>query len=134
MSMVARLRVGPDGSTRGHNLDDTKCDNCGVQLSPTSARFARQWTEIMRRHLRFRSGPIEIGERFSGNDLVLLAAMVGGVLVRAGKIATDWRCDEIMVAVTAGEASPNGSDVYCGVISALPTSSIFAAPRNGRRC
>jgi DNA-binding CsgD family transcriptional regulator len=69
---------------------------------------------------------IEIGERFGNNDLVLLARHgQGRVLVRAGKIADGLALfDEIMVAVTAGEASPIvAGDVYCGVISAC--SDIF---------
>ena len=72
------------------------------------------------------SQAVAIGERFGDNDLVLLARHgQGRVLVRTGKVAEGLALfDEIMVGVTAGDASALVvGDVYCSVISAC--SDIF---------
>ena len=64
---------------------------------------------------------VTIGQRFADNDLVLLARHgQGRVLVRTGRVAEGLELfDEVMVGVTAGEASPIVmGDVYCSVISA----------------
>jgi DNA-binding CsgD family transcriptional regulator len=69
---------------------------------------------------------VAIGRRFGDTDLVLLARHgQGRVLVRTGKLNEGLELfDEVMVGVTAGEASPAVvGDVYCSVISAC--SDVF---------
>jgi DNA-binding CsgD family transcriptional regulator len=61
----------------------------------------------------------EAGERFGDRDLFALAVhQQGHLLVKLGRVAEGLALlDEAMVAVTAGELSPNVSGiVYCGVI------------------
>jgi tetratricopeptide (TPR) repeat protein len=63
----------------------------------------------------------EIGERFGDPNVVTLARLgQGDCRIRLGEAATGMKLlDEVMVAVTAGEASPLLSGlVYCAVISA----------------
>ena len=63
----------------------------------------------------------EIGRRFGEQDLVLLGRQgQGRVLIRLGKTTEGMALlDEVMVAVTAGEASPMiVGDLYCSVVEA----------------
>ena len=128
MSMSGEVARGTGWLARARRiLDDAKCDDCDVHgylLIPSAIRATMDGDHTTA--FETFGQAIEIGERFGNNDLVLLARHgQGRVLVRAGKIADGLALfDEIMVAVTAGEASPIvAGDVYCGVISAC--SDIF---------
>ena len=108
-------------------LDDAKCDDCDVHgylLIPPAIRASMAGDHAAALEALKRA--VDIGERFGDGDLVLLARHgQGRVLVRMGNLADGLALfDEIMVAVTSGDASPIvAGDVYCSVISAC--SDIF---------
>jgi DNA-binding CsgD family transcriptional regulator len=103
-------------------LDDSGCGDCvvhGYLLIPAAIRAISE-SDAETAFATFGQA-VAIGQRFGDNDLVLLARHgQGRVLVRTGRVVEGLELfDEVMVGVTAGEASPIVvGDVYCSVISA----------------
>jgi DNA-binding NarL/FixJ family response regulator len=103
-------------------LDESGCADCAVHgylLIPAAIRAMAAGDGATA--LANFGQAVAIGQRFDDNDLVLLARHgQGRVLVRTGKVAEGVELfDEVMIGVTAGEASPVVvGDVYCSVISA----------------
>jgi DNA-binding CsgD family transcriptional regulator len=107
---------------RGRRLLDEGQHDCverGYLLFPLAFQ-AIHGGDIARAYATFEE-TAEIGRRFGDQDLVLLARQgQGRVLIRLGKTTEGMALlDEVMVAVTAGEASPMiVGDIYCSVVEA----------------
>ena len=108
--------------SRGRRLLDDGQHDCverGYLLFPLAFRAIHDG-DIASAYATFTE-TAEIGRRFGDEDLILLSRQgQGRVLIRSGKTAEGMALlDEVMVAVTAGEASPMVvGDLYCSVIEA----------------
>jgi hypothetical protein len=135
MVLLLHGELGPASGWLGRaqrliESEGRECAEQGYMLLPVA--FQRQMAGDFEGAAATAAAAIEIGERFSGPDLVALAADTKGeVLVRSGKLREGLGLlDEAMVAVTAGEVSPMVCGiVYCGVV--LACEDVYELRRAG---